>query len=879
MSKPVRESLGRLVAALTVVGALAIVLPGIAGAATVNVQNGVVHYTAAAGEANAPTFALSASNVVISDPNVLLGHGSGCVSGAPSHTVACAAASVTLARADLGDKRDSLTVDASLPFGVVGHGGDGDDVLRGGAHVDNLVGDGGNDKLDGGGAGDALLGGSGIDTADYSSRIAPLVVRLDDVSNDGEPTESDNVHTDVENLVGGGAVDSLIGDRAANSLDGGPGNDTLQGLGGADTLNGASGSFNRVLYDEKSSSVNVSVDGVANDGTTGENDNVTHTQAIYGGAASDTLVGNGDKNFLVGNKGNDTLRGQGGNDVLEGDQGADVLDGGDGPADVATFLYAGAGVFVTPNGVADDGVTGEHDNVEPSIENLTGSQFDDHLIGSDTVNFIDGQGGSDTLEARGGADQLDGGGGDDFITGDDGNDTIAAGPGNDRVSGLFGDDVIRWRAGDGNDTVDATEGNDTLQVVGATAGEPISLTANAGNLKLTDANESSDIAGVETVDVRPQTGEDQVTVDDLSGTTVKNVRLDLAASSGGTTTDGEADTVTLNGTAAPDSAQVTAELGHAHVGGFPAGVDIVHNDNTKDRLAVFPSAGDDRVTVAYGTPQGIDLQVQGGPDLDTVVARGTSAADGLGVFARSPFAIVSEDGLSFAAIAERLEVDGLAGSDHLVGGGGLAALPIALTLAGGDGDDTIAGGDGDDLLLGGAGNDTFHWGASDDGNDTIEGQANTDTLEFEGVNTSELISLFAVGARLELARDAGDVTLTAAGVENVNVDAKRGADTLTVSDLTGTGVLHANLDLGVGFGDVGTDGEIDKAVLNATDGDDTIKVTGDATNGVGVTGLHPTVSITHPEIANDQLRINTLAGNDSVDFSGLAPNTIQTFQT
>jgi hypothetical protein len=48
---------------------------------------------------------------------------------------------------------------------------------------------------------------------------------------------------------------------------------------------------------------------------------------------------------------------------------------------------------------------------------------------------------------------------------------------------------------------------------------------------------------------------------------------------------------------------------------------------------------------------------------------------------------------------------------------------------------------------------------------------------------------------------------------------------------------------------------------------------------LNVTGLHPTVSVLHPQVANDQLRINTLAGNDTVDFPGIAPNTIQTFQS
>jgi hypothetical protein len=109
-----------------------------------------------------------------------------------------------------------------------------------------------------------------------------------------------------------------------------------------------------------------------------------------------------------------------------------------------------------------------------------------------------------------------------------------------------------------------------------------------------------------------------------------------------------------------------------------------------------------------------------------------------------------------------------------------------------------------------------------------------------------------------------------AGVERVDFNALGGADLVTVNDLTGTDVKTVNLDLGVG------DGEPDRVVVNGTNGDDTITVNGDA-GGVKVSGLAATIGILHPEAANDRLEINTLAGTDAVDSSGLAAGAIQLF--
>ena len=112
------------------------------------------------------------------------------------------------------------------------------------------------------------------------------------------------------------------------------------------------------------------------------------------------------------------------------------------------------------------------------------------------------------------------------------------------------------------------------------------------------------------------------------------------------------------------------------------------------------------------------------------------------------------------------------------------------------------------------------------------------------------------------------------GVEQVNVAAPGGADTLTVNDLTGTDLTQLNLDLASPPGSGAGDGQTDTVIVNGTNGDDAILVANDA-SGVTVRGLAAQVKITGAEGANDRLIVNALAGDDVVDASGLAVGAIQ----
>jgi Ca2+-binding RTX toxin-like protein len=111
-------------------------------------------------------------------------------------------------------------------------------------------------------------------------------------------------------------------------------------------------------------------------------------------------------------------------------------------------------------------------------------------------------------------------------------------------------------------------------------------------------------------------------------------------------------------------------------------------------------------------------------------------------------------------------------------------------------------------------------------------------------------------------------------VEIINFNALGGADTVTVNDLSGTGVQAVNIDLsavpGTGTGDTASD----NVIVNGTSGADTIIVAGDA-SGTSVLGLAAQVNITGAESANDRLSVNALGGDDTVQATALSVGAIQ----
>ena len=289
------------------------------------------------------------------------------------------------------------------------------------------------------------------------------------------------------------------------------------------------------------------------------------------------------------------------------------------------------------------------------------------------------------------------------------------------------------------------------------------------------------------------------------------------------------------------------------------GVLIVEGTKANDKIALRLEAGQPGI-----------LQIDVGDDGSANYSFDRSKIAKIAVNARSgDDAVRIDEGNGAFTDTIPTAIAGGAGNDTIAGGKG------AETLLGGYGRDSIDGNGGNDLSRLGAGDDTFVWDPGD-GSDTVEGQNGTDTMLFNGANVSEQVNLSANGNRLKFFRTQGNVTMDTAGVERVNFNALGGADVVTVNDLTGTDVSRVDVDLTGALGGSGGDGQADRVIVNGTNGNDSIDVSGDA-QLVKVSGLAATTEILHSEIANDRLDVNTLAGTDTVGSAGLAAGAIQFF--
>jgi Ca2+-binding RTX toxin-like protein len=227
----------------------------------------------------------------------------------------------------------------------------------------------------------------------YRDEVDPVAVSLDDVANDGSGPRDDNVHSDVEDILGGRGDDLLVGSDDANLIDGREGDDMILGLGGDDTFaalgngrgfpNGADAMFggsgtDSVAYDDRTSGVAVRIDDLAFDGQPGENDNV-HSDV-------ENIIGTTSPDVLTGSSAGNLIRGLDGNDLLDGGLGGDVIDGGVG-SDSVTYASRTGAVTVRLDDAPNDGQPGEGDNVLET-ENVTGGDGNDVLVGNDSRNLL-----------------------------------------------------------------------------------------------------------------------------------------------------------------------------------------------------------------------------------------------------------------------------------------------------------------------------------------------------------------------------------------------------------------------------------------------------------------------------------------------------------
>ncbi|PZR31559.1 hypothetical protein [Caulobacter segnis] len=215
------------------------------------------------------------------------------------------------------------------------------------------------------------------------------------------------------NVLFGFAGDDVIDGGAGNDrLYGDAGNDTLIGGAGDDTLDGGDG-VDTVDYSGATTGVTVSASPSWSSAQGAGYDQLYSIENIKGSAFNDTLTGAAGANvldggagrdLLSGGAGGDTLLGGAGDDTLIGGLGDDILDGGAG-SDTASYadVQLGVRVDLSKDSVIQNTLGGGADTLI-GVENLTGSNYDDVLLGSSEANLLEGGKGDDILDGGAGAD-------------------------------------------------------------------------------------------------------------------------------------------------------------------------------------------------------------------------------------------------------------------------------------------------------------------------------------------------------------------------------------------------------------------------------------------------------------------------------------------
>ncbi len=383
---------------------------------------------------------------------------------------------------------------------------------------------------------------------------------------------------------------------------------------------------------------------------------------------------------------------------------------------------------------------------------ITGTEFNDELLGSADADALDGGDGDDTLLADVGDDTLDGGAGNDTLSGDAGADRMTGGDGDDVYDVDDAGDLVVELAAQGFDTVRASISHTLAAHVEAlvlTGGADLAGTGNDLDNSLTGNDGANTLDGGLGADAMDGGLGDDTYVVDQAGDGV------LEAADAGIDTVRAAVSHAL-----ADNVEKLVLLGAAALNGTGNALD---NEITGNGAANALDGGLGADTMAGGA----------GNDVYTVDAEGDVVVetDGGGVDE-----VRASATHSLGAFVETLTLTGTAGID----GTGNA---LANKIVGNAGANRLDGGGGIDDMAGGLGDDTY---VVDHASDKVTEAASA------GTDTVETTVTLALAANVENLTLAGAAAINGTGNAAANVitgnaarnllDGGLGADTLSGGD-------------------------------------------------------------------------------------------------
>jgi serralysin len=256
--------------------------------------------------------------------------------------------------------------------------------LIGSQYNDTLTGNSKANRLDGSSGADRLIGGDGNDT--YIVDNADLVIETNSATTETDIVLSSvshvlNANVEQLTLTGNDAINGT-GNELSNTIIGNSKANFLDGMAGSDQLKGGNGNDSYVvdtISDTVIEQPSEGIDTVLTDISYTLPMNVENLQLL----GSDNLSGTGNAlaNVIYANVGNNVLDGQGGVNTVSYQFGA----------------ITGIRVNLSLTAAQVTGGSGTDTLLNGSFSNLTGSSYDDFLIGTDKDNVLDGLGGSDTV--------------------------------------------------------------------------------------------------------------------------------------------------------------------------------------------------------------------------------------------------------------------------------------------------------------------------------------------------------------------------------------------------------------------------------------------------------------------------------------------------